>query len=38
MSRAAKTTLAVSTIATVSIVWGVHYMQRQEREVGGAFV
>lgn len=35
MSRAAKATLTTSIIATVSIVWGVHYVQKMEREVGG---
>lgn len=37
MSRAAKTTLTTSIVATVSIVWGVHYVQKTEREVGGSF-
>ncbi|WFD40969.1 uncharacterized protein MJAP1_003960 [Malassezia japonica] len=32
MSRAAKATLTTSIIATVSIVWGVHYVQKMERE------
>ncbi|KAI3624116.1 hypothetical protein CBS14141_002544 [Malassezia furfur] len=31
MSRAAKVTLASSIVATVSIVWGVHFLQREER-------
>ncbi|WFD03962.1 hypothetical protein MOBT1_002659 [Malassezia obtusa] len=32
MSRAAKATLAVSIATTVGIVWGVHFLQKQERE------
>ncbi|WFD44232.1 hypothetical protein MPSI1_002898 [Malassezia psittaci] len=31
MSRAAKATLLGSIVATVSIVWGVHFLQREER-------
>lgn len=34
MSRAAKITLGVSVVACVGTIWGVHYMQRREREVG----
>jgi hypothetical protein len=37
MSRAAKITLAVSAVACVGTVWGVHYMQRRERAVRGFF-
>lgn len=33
MSRAAKTTLGASIVATVGIVAGVHYLQIKEREV-----
>ena len=33
MSRAAKVTLASSIVATVSIVWGVHFLQREGRNV-----
>ena len=33
MSRAAKITLGVSVVACVGTIWGVHYMQRREREV-----
>ena len=33
MSRAAKMTLGVSMVACIGTIWGVHYMQRREREV-----
>ncbi|EMD39085.1 hypothetical protein CERSUDRAFT_112780 [Gelatoporia subvermispora B] len=32
MSRVAKITFASSIILSAGIVWGVHYMQQQERE------
>ncbi|KAH9943813.1 hypothetical protein B0H21DRAFT_823471 [Amylocystis lapponica] len=32
MSRAAKATLAVSVLASVGIIWGVHFMQGREHE------
>ncbi|OCH96319.1 hypothetical protein OBBRIDRAFT_232756 [Obba rivulosa] len=32
MSRAAKVTFVGSIILSVGIIWGVHYMQLQERE------
>ncbi|WFD28619.1 hypothetical protein MNAN1_003632 [Malassezia nana] len=32
MSRAAKTTLGISIVATIGIVTGVHYLQIKERE------
>jgi len=32
MSRAAKATLVGSIVTTVTIVWGVHYMQKAERD------
>lgn len=35
MSRAAKVTLAASIVVSAGIVWGVHFMQVQEREVSG---
>ncbi|PWN88512.1 hypothetical protein FA10DRAFT_268697 [Acaromyces ingoldii] len=33
MSRAAKATLGLSVVLSAATVWGVHYMQVQEREV-----
>lgn len=33
MSRAAKATLAASIVLSAATVWGVHFMQIQEREV-----
>lgn len=36
MSRAAKVTLGVATAVSALTVWGVHYMQVQEREVRAA--
>ncbi|CAG8558898.1 9603_t:CDS:2 [Ambispora leptoticha] len=32
MSRTAKITLATSIVASVTIVWGVHYLQVKEKE------
>lgn len=32
MSRAAKATLGISVVLSVATVWGVHFMQVQERE------
>ncbi|PKI85340.1 hypothetical protein MVES_000137 [Malassezia vespertilionis] len=32
MSRASKFALVSSIVTTTTIVWGVHYLQRQERE------
>lgn len=33
MSRAAKATFVGSLVFTASVVWGVHYIQRYERDV-----
>lgn len=33
MSRAAKFTLGVSVLGSALVIWGVHFMQQQEREV-----
>lgn len=33
MSRAARVTLGASALFAVVTIWGVHYMQRSEREV-----
>ncbi|KAI0766682.1 hypothetical protein BD413DRAFT_605820 [Trametes elegans] len=32
MSRAAKFTLGVSVLGSALVIWGVHFMQQQERE------
>jgi hypothetical protein len=36
MSRAAKATLGASVVLSGLTVWGVHFMQVQERKVRGA--
>jgi protein PET117 len=33
MSRKAQVTLAVTSLATIAVVWGVHWQQQREREV-----
>jgi len=34
MSRAARATLIVSSIFAIGTIWGVHFLQLREREVG----
>ena len=37
MSRAAKITLTASVLGSALIIWGVHHLQEQEREVCCAY-